>query len=127
MKKQPTFKDYCEEMLGATEESKLISSFYKSLKTPPHHIEDKVLTATQRKERSLKYLLDNFDKEIIIEAIHELQKQKDAGILKADTLYYFSKFVAVFAQNKSMLFSSEPKSEIPYVIPLQSRKWTDII
>jgi len=131
MKKiQPKFKNYCDTFLRNEEDSVLVYNFYRSLKTPPQAQGDKFLTATQRKKKSLKYLLDNFSVEILLESIRELQRQNEAGEQKANTLIYFNRFVNKFSQNKNTPYSntetpSNQKIEISFVTPTKKARWTE--
>lgn len=131
---QHPLKEFCDSLFPDPNESDAVYKFYKFLKATQDSSQSKLMSATERKKKSLEYLVTTFGKELVLECIKELQRQYDAGELQSNTLIYFNRFVSKYAQNrryaqrKDLSLKIQPlvtKPVVASITPIKSRKITD--
>ncbi len=91
MKLQTEFKQYCIDEFG--DKGDFVYEFYRSLKTSVQTKQDKFMSLTERRVKSLSYLIKNCSKEAILNTIESFNKKKESGELTINTIPYFNKVV----------------------------------
>jgi hypothetical protein len=122
---QPQFKQFCIDKVGQ-ECAEKIYSFYKSLSTKQQGKTDKFLNLSERRERSLTFLLENYGIDNILETIDIFNKKAESGELTVNTIPYFNKMVENHSiqKNKKPVPRTNPiffKTITTTIIPVRKR------
>jgi hypothetical protein len=117
MKKiQTEFKQQCIDIFG--EQGDFVYEFYKSLKTSIQSKQDKLMSLTERRTRSLSYLVEHFGKDAILNTITSFNKKREAGELTVNTIPYFNKVV----ENYTLPTSKVPTQGSLFKQPIQRKR-----
>ena len=127
IKINPRFKDECIQIFGEADGVKVYNFYKKYLNTRQSSKQDKFMSLTERRLKSINYLVKNYGKEAVLSGIDYYIDKVQKGDIIITTIPYFNKVV----ENNVKKFN-EPKQtfqktiiskpKIQTVIPIISKK-----
>jgi hypothetical protein len=76
-----------------------IYTFYRSLKTAKQTKQDRFMTLTERRTKSIDYLVKNYGEHYLLAGIDLFDKKSESGELTVNTIPYFNKVVENLANS----------------------------